>query len=448
MDISVSPARGIEGIITLPGDKSISHRYGMLGAIAEGVTTIHNYSTGADCQSTLRCMQALGAKVERDGSKVVIHGGRLGAPAEMLDAGNSGSTIRMLSGILAAQAFTSRIGGDESLSRRPMGRIMRPLQEMGAVIDGTARQADERTARGTAGGSASGAAQFPPLTIHGLQTRGGRPLHGIDYTLPVASAQVKSCVLLAGLFAEGETIVRESIRTRDHTEIALRGFGADLEVRGKAIHLAPGARLRGQELMVPGDLSSAAFFLVAALLMPEANLLIHHVGLNPTRSALLDFLVSMGASIQVIDVQQSGGELIGDLRVRASKIKGGVIEGALAAALIDEIPALAVLGAASEGGLVVRDASELRVKETDRIATLQANFKRMGVQIETAPDGFRIPGGQKFHAAALDSAGDHRIAMAFAVAALAADGPSTIGGAESAGVSFPEFFSTLQGIAH
>jgi 3-phosphoshikimate 1-carboxyvinyltransferase len=427
MDISVSPARGLEGVVTLPGDKSISHRYGLLGAIAEGATTIHNYSTGADCQSTLRCMQALGAKVEREGTKITIHGRQLSEPAEMLDAGNSGSTIRMLSGILAAQPFTTRIGGDESLSGRPMGRIMRPLREMGAVMEGTAR--------------GSGEAHYPPLTIH------GRPLHGIDYTLPVASAQVKSCILLAGLFATGETIVRESIRTRDHTEIALRSFGADLEVRGKAIHLAAGARLTGRELIVPGDLSSAAFFLVAALLMPDANLLVHRVGLNPTRSALLDFLVSMGASIQVIDVSESGGELIGDLRVRASRIKGGAIEGALTAALIDEIPALAVLGAASREGLVVRDASELRIKETDRIATLAANFKRMGIRIETASDGFSIPGAQKFHAAELDSAGDHRIAMAFAVAALAADGPCTIRGAEAAGVSFPEFFSTLQEIA-
>ncbi len=433
MDISVSPARGIDGVITLPGDKSISHRYGILGAIAEGATTIHNYSTGADCQSTLRCVESLGAKIERDGSKVVIHGGKLSESRGALDAGNSGSTIRMLSGVLVAQPFTSRIGGDESLSRRPMGRIMRPLQQMGAVIEGTVLS-------GAASGS--GEPQFPPLTIH------GRPLHGIDYTLPMASAQVKSCVLMAGLFADGETIVREPVRTRDHTEIALRGFGADLEVAGKVIRLAPGAHLSGQELTVPGDLSSATFFLVAALLMREANLLIHRVGLNPTRSALLDFLVGMGASIKVVDIQQSGGELIGDLRVRASKIKGGVIEGAMSAALIDEIPALAVLGAASEGGLVVRDASELRVKETDRIATLEANFRRMGVTIETAPDGFQIPGGQTFHAAALDSAGDHRIAMAFAVAALAADGPCTIGGAESAGVSFPEFFSTLQEIAH
>jgi 3-phosphoshikimate 1-carboxyvinyltransferase len=304
-----------------------------------------------------------------------------------------------------------------------MDRIMKPLAEMGALIE--AREG-----------------RFPPLTIH------GRRLHGIDYTLPMASAQVKSCVLLAGLFADGDTIVREPVRTRDHTEIALKEFGAEIESQKRVIKLSAGAHLTGRELVVPGDLSSAAFFLVAAMLLPEASLVIHAVGLNPTRSALLDFLVSMGASIKIIGIHQSGGELIGDLRVQASKIAGGVIEGALTAALIDEIPALAVLGAASEKGLTVRDASELRVKETDRIATLENNFKRMGVQIQTAPDGFHIPGRQKFHAAELDSAGDHRIAMAFAVAALAADGPCVIEDAGAASVSFPEFFSTLQDIAH
>ena len=422
MKESVSPARAVDGIITLPGDKSISHRYAMLAAIAEGITSLTNYSTGADCQSTLGAMAALGAKVDRVDGKVVVQGGVLQAPKKDLDAGNSGSTIRMLSGILAAQPFTSRIGGDESLSRRPMQRIMTPLAQMGASIE--ARDG-----------------KFPPLTIY------GQPLVAIDYTLPVASAQVKSCVLLAGLFAKGDTIVREPVRTRDHTEIALKEFGAEIEVDRKVITLHEGARLTGRELVVPGDLSSAAFFLVAALLMPEANLVIHGVGLNPTRSALLDFLVSMGASIKVLDVHQTGGELIGDLRVRASKIDGGVIEGALTAALIDEIPALAVLGAKSQGGLTVRDASELRIKETDRIATLESNFRRMGVTIETSPDGFHVSGGQAFHAAELDSAGDHRIAMAFAVAALAADGACTIDGADSAGVSFPEFFSTLHQIA-
>jgi 3-phosphoshikimate 1-carboxyvinyltransferase len=328
----------------------------------------------------------------------------------------------MLSGILAAQPFTTRIGGDESLSRRPMQRIIGPLAQMGVSIE--ARDG-----------------KFPPLVIH------GRPLHSIDYTLPVPSAQVKSCVLLAGLFSEGETIVHEPVRTRDHTEIALKDFGAEIEIRQRVIRLSAGAKLTGRELTVPGDLSSAAFFLVAALLLPAANLVIHGVGLNPTRSALLDFLVSMGAAIKVIDVHQTGGELIGDLRVRTSKVTGGTIEGALTAWLIDEIPALAVLGAASTGGLTVRDASELRVKETDRIATLESNFRRMGVQIETAPDGFHIPGGQKFHAAEIDSAGDHRIAMAFAVAALAADGACVIEGADAAAVSFPEFFSTLRQIA-
>src|SRR5215471_3289972 len=420
---TVTPARAVHGMISLPGDKSISHRYAMLAGVAQGRSTIANYSTGADCQSTLGCMAALGVQIERDDEgRVVIQGGALSEPREMLDAGNSGSTIRMLSGILVAQPFTTQIGGDASLSRRPMARIIKPLSEMGAAIE--ARE-------GT----------YPPLKIC------GRALHGIDYTLPVASAQVKSCILFAGLFAQGDTIVREPVRTRDHTEIALREFGAEIESEKRVITLRAAARLTGRELYVPGDLSSACFFLVAALMAKSANLVIQGVGLNPTRSALLDFLVSMGASIKVLDLQQVGGEVIGDLRVRASKISGGVIEGALTAALIDEIPALAVLGAASEQGLMVRDAAELRVKETDRIATIEANFRRMGLQIETAPDGFRVPGGQSFHAAELDSAGDHRIAMAFAVAALSADGPCTIEGAESAGVSFPEFFATLKEIA-
>ena len=421
MDKTISPARAIAGMVTLPGDKSISHRYAMLGAIAGGTTAISNYSTGADCQSTLGAVAALGVPVERTNGVVKIQGGALRAPAKDLDAGNSGSTIRMLSGILAGQPFDSRIGGDESLSRRPMQRIMTPLGQMGASIE--ARDG-----------------KFPPLQIH------GRALHGIDYTLPVPSAQVKSCILLAGLFAKGDTIVREPVRTRDHTEIALKEFGAELEIDRRVIALREGALLEGRELFVPGDLSSATFFLVAALLVPEANLVIHGVGLNPTRSALLDFLVAMGAQIKVIDVQQTSGELVGDLRIRSSKISGGVIEGAMAAALIDEIPALAVLGAASENGLTVRDAAELRVKETDRIATLEKNFRRMGVSIESAPDGFHLAGKQKFHAAEIDPEGDHRIAMAFSVAALAADGDCVIHGAEAADVSFPEFFSTLHQI--
>lgn len=427
MDQTVFPARAIDGIVTLPGDKSISHRYGMIAALAEGPSTIANYATGADCQSTLRCMQALGAKIEwRDDGTTVIEGGALQEPKAALDAGNSGTITRMLTGILAGQSFTSRMTGDASVSGRPVDRVIKPLAQMGAKIE--ARDG-----------------RYPPLVIH------GQPLHGIEYTPPVASAQVKSCVLLAGLFASGETVVHEPVRTRDHTEIALREFGADIEANGKTIRLQglqnDGRKLTGRELVVPGDLSSACFFLVAALLMKEADLVIHGVGLNPTRSGLLDFLVSAGAQIRVVNMQQIAGEIIGDLRVKSSKIKGGMIEGALTAALIDELPALAVLGAVSEGGLIVRDAAELRVKETDRIATVAEGLHRMGVRIETAPDGFTIPGKQNFHAAEIDSSGDHRIAMAFAIAALAADGPCVIRNAAAASVSYPAFFETLQQVA-
>jgi 3-phosphoshikimate 1-carboxyvinyltransferase len=422
---TIAPARSVSGAIQLPGDKSISHRYGMLGAIAEGTTKIANYSTGADCQSTLCCMEALGAGVERQNGHVLIHGRGLDGlhePSGMLDAGNSGSTIRMLSGILAAQKFQSRIGGDESLSRRPMERIMKPLAAMGAFIE--AREG-----------------RFPPLTVH------GRPLHPIEYTLPVASAQVKSCVLIAGLHAEGKTTVHEPIRTRDHTEIALREFGADVDVIKRSITVSGRAHLKACEITVPGDLSSAAFFVVAALIVAESDLVIRGVGLNPTRTALLDFLAEMGVQVKILEIAQTGGELIGDIMIRKSAVRGGTLQGERTAALIDEIPVLAVLGAASENGLVVRDASELRVKETDRIHTIAENFRSMGLDIKVKPDGFELPGRQRFRAAEVQSFGDHRIAMAFSVAALAADGPCIIEGSEAASVSFPEFFDTLRRVA-
>ena len=419
---TITPARSVSGAIQLPGDKSISHRHGMLAAIADGASTITNYSTGADCQSTLCCMQALGADIERGTGTVSIRGRGLDGlrgPAGMLDAGNSGSTIRMLSGILAAQRFDSSIGGDESLSRRPMERIMKPLAAMGASLE--AREG-----------------RLPPLTIH------GRPLHPIEYTLPVASAQVKSCVLFAGLHADGKTTVHEPVRTRDHTEIALREFGADVDVIQRSISVTGRARLEARELTVPGDLSSAAFFLVAALIVSESDLVIRGVGLNPTRTALLDFLAGMGAQVKILEVAQTGGELIGDIQIRKSAVRGGTLEGDRTAALIDEIPVLAVLGAASENGLVVRDASELRVKETDRIQTIADNFRSMGLEVEVKPDGFELPGRQHFRAAEVQSFGDHRIAMAFSVAALAADGPCVVEGSEAASVSFPEFFDTLR----
>jgi 3-phosphoshikimate 1-carboxyvinyltransferase len=422
---TVRPAGRLSGLVTLPGDKSISHRYAMIASLAEGPSKITNYSTGADCHSTLGCVRALGIDVDLQGTTVTIQGRGLDGwkqPAGDLDAGNSGSTIRMISGLLAAQPFVSRIFGDESLTRRPMARIMKPLAEMGANIE--ARDG-----------------QYPPLVIHGGKLR------AIDYTLPVPSAQVKTCVLFGGLFAGGTTTVRESIRSRDHTELALREFGADLQVKKKVITLAGRPTLTGRDLVVPSDLSSAAFFLVAGLLVPGAQLTIQNVGLNPTRSTLLDFLLSIGAPVKVQRIEAVNGELIGDIEVRYAPVRGGVIDKELTAALIDEIPVLAVLGAASEQGLVIRDAQELRIKETDRIATVAENFKRMGIEVEVTPDGMRIPGKQKFRAAAFDSFGDHRIAMAFAVAALAGDGESTIDNAEAASVSFPEFWNILQQIA-
>jgi 3-phosphoshikimate 1-carboxyvinyltransferase len=299
-----------------------------------------------------------------------------------------------------------------------MQRVMKPLGQMGARID--AREG-----------------QFPPLRIEGGKLR------AIDYTLPVPSAQVKTCILFAGLYAEGQTTITEPVRSRDHTEIALREFGADIAVERQKITIAGRPKLEGRELVVPSDLSSAAFFLVAALLVPGSHLSIQGVGLNPTRSALLDFLVGMGARIRVPNLESQNGELIGDLEVEYSELRGGIIDGGLTAALIDEIPVLAVLGAVTEEGLTVRDAGELRIKETDRIHTVVENLRLMGVQAEELPDGMMIPGRQRLHAAKLDSSGDHRIAMAFAVAALRADGESTIEGADAASVSFPEFWDTL-----
>jgi 3-phosphoshikimate 1-carboxyvinyltransferase len=421
----VSPATTVSGEITLPGDKSISHRYAMIAAIAEGVTRIRNYSSGADCHSTLGCVRALGIEVAGVGTEFTIEGRGLDglrAPAADLDAGNSGSTMRMLSGILAAQPFRSRLFGDESLSRRPMQRVIDPLTKMGAHI--AAREG-----------------KFPPLEINGA------PLHPIEYRLPVPSAQVKTCVLFAGLFAEGVTTVEEPVRSRDHSEIALREFGAEVAVERGRIALTGRPRLEARELTVPSDLSSAAFFIVAALLLPGSELTIRDVGLNPTRSALLDLLAGMGAHIRIPRLESRNGELVGDIVVRHSILKGGAVEGALTAALIDEIPVLAVLGAATEEGLTVTDAAELRIKETDRIRTVVDNLRRMGIAAEELPEGLAVPGRQKFRAAELDSHGDHRIAMAFAVAALAADSRSAIRGADAASVSFPEFWDTLARIA-
>jgi 3-phosphoshikimate 1-carboxyvinyltransferase len=420
----IRPARTISGSLEIPGDKSISHRYAMLAALAEGTSEITHFSAAADCRSTLDCLSHLGAKVESNGDRVRIMGTGLGGlrkPRRVLDAGNSGTTMRLLAGILSGQEFRSTIDGDGSLRRRPMRRVIDPLTKMGARIE--ARD----------GGHA-------PLEINGTR------LSPIEYTLPVPSAQVKSAVLLAGLFADGVTSVIEPVRTRDHTELALAEFGARLEHDGRAIRIHGKPRLQALTLAVPGDLSSAIFFLAAAMVLPESNVVIHNVGLNPTRSAVLDVLGSMGAPVSLVSVRSANGELVGDIAIRNEPLRGGVIEGDFIAQLIDELPAIAVLGPYTEQGIEIRDAAELRVKESDRIAALAENLRRMGAEVEERPDGLRVAGRSagRLRGAEIEPHGDHRMAMAFAVAALGAEGDTVIREAECAAVSFPEFFSILE----
>ena len=422
--VTIRPARGLSGVVRLPGDKSISHRYAMLSGIAEGDTRLDNYSTGADCASTLGCMQALGVEWEREKGSIVIHGrgGKLHAPASPLDCGNSGSTIRMLSGILAGQDFTSELVGDESLSHRPMARIIKPLGEMGAKI--TASE----------GGR-------PPLRLSGGH------LKPIDYRMPVASAQVKTCLLFAGLYTDGEMSITEPIRTRDHGEVALRAFGAEVVQDQGSVRIRGGQKLRAIEAVVPGDISSAAFFLCAASLFPGSDLIVNSLLMNPTRARLLDVLISMGLEIAVTQLEEQHGELVGSLQVKGKQLRGGGLAGADTAALIDEIPVLAAIAPYSENGIEIRDASELRVKESDRIVSIVTNLRAMGAEVEEHPDGLRIPGKQKLHAAEIDSFGDHRIAMAFAVAGLRAEGETLIHRADAAVISYPEFFTTLEAMA-
>jgi 3-phosphoshikimate 1-carboxyvinyltransferase len=424
--VTVRPARSLRGSVELPGDKSISHRYAMLAGIAEGPSRLENYSSGADCASTLGCMRALGVQWERQGKDNVIEvqgrGLALAAPSGALDCGNSGSTMRMLSGIVAGQRFTSEMIGDESLSRRPMERIIKPLAIMGAQIESQQGK--------------------PPLRIT------GGALKPIDYKLPVASAQVKSCLLFAGLFADGECRIEEPLRTRDHGEVALRTFGVHLERKstgpGSEVRIRGGQRLHGVEARIPGDLSSAAFFLCAAGLFPGSQLAIPHLLMNPTRARLLDILMHMGLRISVTQLDEIQGELVGSLQVEGGGLKGTTIAGADSAALIDEIPVLAAIAPFTEKGIEVRDAQELRVKESDRISALARNLRAMGAQVEEFEDGLKIPGGQELHGAELDAFSDHRIAMAFAVAGLRADGETVIHGADAAGISYPAFFETVE----
>ncbi|MGC2246455.1 MAG: 3-phosphoshikimate 1-carboxyvinyltransferase [Terriglobales bacterium] len=421
---TVRPARAIQGVVRIPGDKSISHRYAMLAALARGTSRFHNFSAARDCASTLACVVQLGAQSKRadDGAfEVTGVGPKLLAPSAPLDCGNSGSTMRMLSGILAGQPLASELFGDESLSRRPMARIIKPLSDMGARIS-------------------SSDAGRPPLKIQGGH------LTAIHYKPEVASAQVKSCVLFAGLFANGETVVDEPIRTRDHGELALKAFGAEVERQGNVARIRGDQPLTAIEAHVPGDLSSAAFFLCAAALFPGSQVSLPGILMNPTRARLLDILIQMGLKITVGQIEQQHGELVGSLEARGGDWKGGLIAGADTAALIDEIPVLAAAAPYSEKGLEVRDAKELRVKESDRIAAVATNLRKMGAEVEERPDGLRIPGRQKLHGAEVDSFGDHRIAMAFAVAALRAEGETLIHGADAAGVSYPTFFDELRSI--
>lgn len=418
-------ARSLRGAVRVPGDKSISHRYAMLGAIAEGTTRITGFASSADCQSTLDCLGALGVAIRRSQNDVEIEGrgkGGLSAPTRDLDAGNSGSTMRMLAGILAGQPFRSRLTGDESLSRRPMKRIIDPLAEMGARIS-----------------SAPGGK--PPLEIEGATPR---PIH---YQPPVASAQVKTAVLFAGLFAHGETSVCEPVATRDHTEIALAEMGASITREGGCVKIQGPARLRSFEAHVPGDISSAAFFLAAGLMVPGSHLVLENVGVNPTRSAVIEVLARMGGAVRIQNRRIVHGEPVGDIEVEASPLSGGEIPVEFVPNLIDELPVLAVLGAQTQNGLSFRGASELRVKESDRLAAVAENLRRLGGVVDEFPDGLHVAGGQTLMGGEVDSFGDHRIAMAFAIAGLVSREGVSIRDSGCVRISFPEFFDKLSEVS-
>ena len=424
---SIRPAAALSGSVEVPGDKSISHRYAMLAALAEGTSELRNFAAARDCHSTLACMKALGAAVDVSGATVRVTGrGLRGLKSSWrtLDAENSGTTIRLLSGILSGQSFGTKITGDASLQKRPMKRVINPLRQMGAEI----RARDDN---------------FPPLEITGGELR------AIHYQTPVASAQVKSAVLLAGLYGDGETSVTEPAATRDHTELALQEFGATVRKSGRTISVEPNPRLQPVSLDVPGDLSSAVFLIAAASLFPESNLYIANVGLNPTRTAILDFFNQMGASVSIVNLQAKGGEVVGDLAVKGAQLQGGLVSGDLVPLLIDELPMLAALGPYTEQGMEIRDAQELRVKESDRISALAENLKRLGAKVKERPDGLFVEGKGSggLHGADIDPRGDHRIAMAFAVAGLGASGETRILDADCAAVSYPAFFSELRRLA-
>lgn len=429
MIIRVAPGARLSGECRVPGDKSISHRAALIGAIAEGTTMIENFLSGADCLSTLRCLRSMRVNIEQDGNLVRISGCGLHGlkePEDVLDAGNSGTTIRLLLGILAGQDFFSTITGDDSLKKRPMGRVVKPLLQMGAQIWG--RESGLKA----------------PLAV-----MGNGQLAPLEYQLPVPSAQVKSALLLAGLYARGQTVVHQPVACRDHTERMLQAFGAVLQIdpENAAIHIAEGGSLHGQQVQVPGDISAAAFLMVAATVLPGSDILIRDVGINPTRTGVLDVLRQMGADYAVLNERCWCGEPVADLRIRSAHLRGVTIDGSLVPRLIDEIPIIAVAAAAAEGVTVIRDASELRVKETDRIEAIVCELTKLGADLIGLPDGLSIQGGKPLKGTIVNSWDDHRLAMSLTVAGLAvATGDTETSDAGCVAVSFPgftELFSSL-----
>ena len=425
MNAVIKPSGKLRGEITVPGDKSISHRSVMLGSIAKGDTRISGFLTGEDCLSTIDCFKKLGIDIEVNGTDVTVHGKGLkglSAPAETLDVGNSGTTLRLMSGILSAQPFTTRLTGDSSIQKRPMGRVASPLGLMGAKITS---ENEKMTA---------------PLTIEGQR------LHGIDYTLPVASAQVKSALILAGLYADGETRITEPEATRDHTEIMLNYLGADIRKEGDTIVVRPAAELTGKDITVPGDISSAAYFIAAALISKDSEVLIKNVGVNPTRTGIITAFKAMGGNIELTNERTVCGEPVADILVRSSRLHGVVIKGAIIPKLIDEIPVIAAAACYASGETVIADAAELRVKESDRIKTMAAELGRMGATVIQTDDGMIILGGIPLHGAVCESYNDHRVAMSVAVAALGAKGETQIKDCGCVDISFPGYFDALKSL--
>lgn len=417
---TIKPINSINATITVPGDKSISHRAVMFGAIAKGDTEITGFLTGDDCMSTISCFKKLGIDIEVEGERVIVHGKGLyglSQPTELLDVGNSGTTIRLISGILSGQKFNSTLNGDSSIQKRPMKRVINPLSQMGAKIN-----------------SKEG---YAPLEITGTQ------LNAIEYTMPVASAQVKSSILLASLYADGETVINEPIASRNHTEIMLNYFGANIKNENGKITSTPVEELYGNSFNVPGDISSAAFFIVAGLILPNSEITITNVGINPTRTGIIDALIQMGGNIEIINKRTSGGEEVGDIVVKSSQLKAITLEGDIIPRMIDEIPVFAVAALCAEGTTIVKDAQELKVKESNRIATMGAELGKMGAIITETEDGMIIKGKQALHGAITESHLDHRVAMSIAIAGLTAQGETIINNADCVGISFPSFYELL-----